>query len=260
MIYDKLPVVFLSTIASEKQGSTNSQIAAYLLDHLEQVQNIGIKDMAAMCNVAVSSISRFCKEIGLNDYAELRELLTTTKLYFEKSSAGGSSHQLLDDYSIRVKQSIDMVSDSIDMELISNLCQDIRRYKRVAIFGLLKGAAVALGLQTDLRMLGKQTYTNISYSQQIQYILSANKDDLILLLSYTGSYFDYQNIRILQQKRSIPKIWFIASGNHQVPSFVSRVISFASLQDQTSHPYQLQFVAGLIAREYAEGDTHAASS
>ena len=46
MIYDKLPIVFLSTLVSEKNGSTNSQIAAYILNHLEEVQNLGIKEIA----------------------------------------------------------------------------------------------------------------------------------------------------------------------------------------------------------------------
>ena len=36
MIYGKLPVVFLSVIASEKNGSTNSVIASYLLEHMEE--------------------------------------------------------------------------------------------------------------------------------------------------------------------------------------------------------------------------------
>ncbi len=53
MIYDKLPIVFLSTLVSEKNGSTNSQIAAYILNHLEEVQNLGIKEIAKECNVAV---------------------------------------------------------------------------------------------------------------------------------------------------------------------------------------------------------------
>ena len=35
------------------------------------------KEMAKKCSVAMSSISRFCKEIGLNDFNELRELLIT---------------------------------------------------------------------------------------------------------------------------------------------------------------------------------------
>ena len=34
MLYGKLPIVFLSTLASEKKDSTNSQIATYLLNHL----------------------------------------------------------------------------------------------------------------------------------------------------------------------------------------------------------------------------------
>ena len=75
MIYSKLPVVFLSTIASERNGSTNCMIASYILDHLNEVQNMGIRDIAEKCHVAMSSISRFCKEIGLRDYAELKELL-----------------------------------------------------------------------------------------------------------------------------------------------------------------------------------------
>lgn len=84
MIYDKLPIVFLSTIASEKNGSTNCVIATYILEHLKEMQNMGIKDIAKRCNVAVSSISRFCKEIGLRDFVELKELLLSTNLYFEE--------------------------------------------------------------------------------------------------------------------------------------------------------------------------------
>lgn len=251
MIYDKLPIVFLSTIASEKKDSTNSQIASYILDHLDQVQNMGIKEMAEACHVAVSSISRFCKEIGLRDFAELKELLLSTDLYFEKHSLSRSSKQRIHDYSLKVKESIDMVEESVDIDAILDLCQDIQNYPRVAVFGLLKAGSVALNLQGDLLMLGKQVYTNISYTQQIQYIVTANEDDLIIIFSYTGSYFEYQNLRTLHNKLKAPKIWFISSGDKRVPPFIDRVISFESLQDQTSHPYQLQFIAGFIAQEYA---------
>ena len=53
MIYGKLPVVFLSVIASEKNGSTNSVIASYLLEHMEEVKNLGIKEMAERCHVGL---------------------------------------------------------------------------------------------------------------------------------------------------------------------------------------------------------------
>lgn len=251
MIYDKIPVVFLSTIASEKNNSTNSQIASYILDHLDDFQNVGIKDMANECHVAISSISRFCKEIGLRDFMELKELLLSTNLRFEQQSHQINTQDRLHDYSQKVKSSIEMVEASIDMKAMMMLCQDIRKYQRVAVFGLMKAGAVALNLQVDLLMLGKQVYTNISYAQQMQYILTADEDDLIIIFSYTGSYFDYPNLRALKNKLKAPKIWFITSEVQQYPPFVGGIITFKSLQDQLSHPYQLQFIEGLIAQEYA---------
>ena len=174
MIYDKLPIVFLSTIVSEKNGSTNCVIATYILEHLEDMQNMGIKDIAKKCNVAVSSISRFCKEVGLKDFVELKELLLSTNLYFEEQSKSLSLHERIEDYGNKIAESIQMVKNTIDRQQLIKLCDDINKYKRIGVFGLLKAGSVVINLQVDLLMLGKQVYTNISYTQQMQYILTAD--------------------------------------------------------------------------------------
>lgn len=243
MIYPKLPIVFLSTIASEKADSTNSQIASYLLDHLDEVKDMGIKEMASQCHVAISSISRFCKEIGLRDYVELRELLTGTELYFEESSPA--------DYSKQVQACIEQVASSIDIKAIQELCQSIKKHDQVAIFGLLKAGSVALNLQVDLLMLGKQVYTQIAYANQMEYLFQATDQDLIIIFSYTGTYFNDEELRSRKKKLKDPEIWMITSTNKTYPDYIDHVILFDSKQDQLSHPYQLQFIAGLIAQEYA---------
>lgn len=237
MLCGKLPIVFLSTLASEKKDSTNSQIATYLLNHLDDIKNIGIQEMAKECSVAMSSISRFCKEIGLNDFNELRELLISTKMNFEQYSSSSKAKNRLEEYSLKVKESITMVEKSIDMQQIDALCKEIQKYQQVGIFGLL--------------MLGKQTYSHISYKQQLQYISSTNEDDLLIIFSYTGCYFDYTDIRTLKNKLKKPQIWLISSKKESYPDFIDHVITFDSKQDQNSHPYQLQFIASLIAQEYA---------
>lgn len=237
MLCGKLPIVFLSTLASEKKDSTNSQIATYLLNHLDDIKNIGIQEMAKECSVAMSSISRFCKEIGLNDFNELRELLISTKMNFEQYSSSSKAKNRLEEYSLKVKESITMVEKSIDMQQIDALCKEIQKYQQVGIFGLL--------------MLGKQTYSHISYKQQLQYISSTNEDDLLIIFSYTGCYFDYPDIRTLKNKLKKPQIWLISSKQESYPDFIDHVITFDSKRDQNSHPYQLQFIASLIAQEYA---------
>lgn len=248
MIYGKLPVVFLSTIVSEKQGTTNAAIASYILDHMDEVKNYGIKELANAVHVATSSVSRFCREIGLRDYAELRELLNSAEFSFEEANG----NDLLCSYTDHVIESIQSVKRSVNMNDISLLCDAIHAFDQIAIFGLLKASAVALNLQTDLLMLGKQTYSNISYNEQMEYILHASKDDLIILFSYTGSYFDYRSLRNLEAQLKRPKIWMIASQKKEQYSFIDRYITFDSLKDQISHPYQLQVIAGLIAQEYAK--------
>lgn len=251
MIYGKLPVVFLSTIASEKKDATNSQIAAFLLDHLQEAEHMGIREMAEACSVSVSSLSRFCREIGLRDFAELKELLCTNDLYFQSAPSQESAAERAKEYSRQVTESIRQAARTVDYRAVSDLCREIRRYPRTAVFGLLKAGSVALNLQGDLLMLGKQVYTNISYAQQIQYILSATPEDLILIFSYTGSYFDYQDMKPYRKRLSVPRIWMVSGGDQKSQPYVDRVIRFQSPHDQISHPYQLQFVAGLIAQEYA---------
>lgn len=251
MIYPKLPVVFLSTIASEKEGSTNSQIASYLLNHLEACSIMGIREMAEHCHVAVSSISRFCKEIGLRDFAELRELLSGTDLYFQESSSALSAKQRLQDYHAKIQESLDEVAQSVDMSRIAGLCRSIYEHERVAIFGLLKAGSVALNLQGDLLMLGKNVYTQIAYANQMDYILNATSDHLIIIFSYTGSYFDYQELRDQTKKLYQSEICLITGTAKAYPDYIDHVITFHSRHDQLSHPYQLQFIAGLIAQEYA---------
>ena len=251
MIYSKLPIVFLSTLASEKSDSINSIIASYILEHIDEMKNIGIKELASSCNVANSSISRFCKSIGLQDFIELKELLITTNLQFENISDAEDAKKRVYDYGEKIKNSVDMVINSIDIQKIKLLCKDILKYKNIYIFGLLKAETAAFNLQSDLLMLGKQSITNLSYNQQLNYIKNAGKDDLIIIFSYTGSYFNYENISSIPKTIYNPKIYLITGKPKHYDDYIDEVILFKSLQDQSSHPYQLQCVGSIIAQEYA---------
>lgn len=243
MIYDKLPIVFLSTMASEKKGSTNQQIASYILAHLDEVRTANIKELAAMCHVAVSSISRFCKEIGLRDFAELKELLVLTNFHFEKYNKATYRHQ--------IDESLDLVDQSLNEQQLLQLVKDIAHYQKVSIFGLLKASSVAYHLQTDLLMLGKPSYSHVSYFSQIETIQNATKEDLIIIFSYTGSYFDSASFDLLKNDLRAPKIWMISGAKKELPYYVDEVMHFDSNLNQASHPYQLQYIEGLIAQTYA---------
>ena len=72
MIYGKLPIILLSAMASEADGSKEYQIAYYILSNRREAASLSIVALAERCHVSVSSISRFCRSLGLADFAELR--------------------------------------------------------------------------------------------------------------------------------------------------------------------------------------------
>lgn len=253
MFYGKLPIMILSEMVSSKRSSTNGQIAAYILEHMEEIKTDSIRDLAAKTFVSISSISRFCRDIGLHDYMEFKELLATTSLNFETWSQNPTPAMQKDDYVSAVQESLERVRKSLDMNQLYRLAEDIHSHEHISIFGMLKAETVAMNLQCDLAMLGKLTTTKVRFSQQSDCLAKAGADDLIIIFSYTGIYYDYGMPRFQTARQGQrPKIYFITSdeaarGN---PAY-DEVIWFDSLQNQASHPYQLQLIGGLIAQCYA---------
>lgn len=250
MPYGKMFVVLLNTLAAEKDGSTNAAIAQYLLQHRQTLDRIDIRELAASCHVGIGTISRFCREIGLDSFAALKEMLSDKQGAFAPISSRKLPTERIDDYADSVEKCIRMTAETINPQQIHHLCKDIFHYQKVAVFGMLKAESAAQSLQSDLLELGKQTYTRISYVQQINYLKQADEQDLIIIFSYNGIYFDYA----FPHPSDIPKkpnICFITGGTRSFPKNIHRIIRFASNLDHAGHPYQLQFVSGIISQEYA---------
>ncbi|GFP75448.1 MurR/RpiR family transcriptional regulator [Clostridium fungisolvens] len=252
MYWDKLKIVFLSELVSSNDGSTNCQIANYILSHIEEVKQCTISELSNKCHVANSSISRFCKEMGLNDFTELKDLINTTSFHFDLYSNHQSINTRSLDFVTRVKESLDLVSESLNYEVLNQLAKDIDYYEKIGIFGLLKAETAAMNLQSDLLVLGKAALTKVSFKQQLEYIKNANDKDLIIIFSYTGIYFEHTFPRRIPKQQTKPKVYFITSDyNSMSNKYFDEVIRFKSLQDYASHPFQLQLVSSLIAQNYA---------
>ena len=253
MFYHKLPIIILSEMVSSRSESITGHIAAFVLSHLNDVRTDSIRELAAKAHVSASSISRFCREIGLSDYNELKMLASTTTLNFEICSLADTPPQRKDDYISAVEESLERVRRSIDMNQLLRLCEEIRATDKIAVFGILKAEGVAMNLQADLMLLGKTVITKLPFAEQIDYLENAGPEELIILFSYTGIYFDYGTPECLKRPRSKrPRIWFITSDPKAAASrLYDQVLWFDSLQNQASHPYQLQLVAGLISQRYA---------
>ncbi len=250
MEYGKLYTILLGTVVSDSKSAVSPIIARYILDHIHQPDAISIQGISRTCHVSPASISRFCRDIGLQDFFELKELIQQIPPQHPLHSSSDFAVRLKD-YRDDIVSGIDMMLPSFPEEAIRRLCHLIHKYERVAVFGWLKSEAAAWILQMELAAVGKNIYTTISHRQQIEYLRQASEQDLIIILSYRGIYFEYISDPELHFLMRKPCLCFITGSEEPSPAEVDHTIRFYSEFKQTHHPHQLLFLCNVIAREYA---------
>lgn len=114
--YTKLPIVLLSELAAGKEDSNNCRIARYLPERLDCLEDVSIEGLAGECFVSKATVSRFCRDIGLEDFSELRDLLRQTEKTFTLYGQGLPTHRLL-----TFQSEQDFVSHPYQLQLAASL-------------------------------------------------------------------------------------------------------------------------------------------
>ncbi len=250
MTYDKLTVMLLSMLSTEERNSTNALVARYLLEHAGEVADLSVKELAAACHVGTGTVSRFARDAGFGSFGELKDAFAGFGRAFEQVE-GPAPEARAAALASHVSSTLGQVAASLDYAALDRLVSDLVRYEKVSAFGLLKAQAAALDLQVDLLMQGKHIETCTSLAEQMERIAQARSDELVILFSYTGAYFEYRDLAEALRRLNRPRLWMVCGERRRLPNYVSDVLFFDSSLDKLGHPYQLEFVAGLIAQEFA---------
>lgn len=254
-----LMIILLSTINSEPKDSNNYKIAKYIIENIRFLEECTLTQLAKECYVSNSSISRFCRDIGLKDFNALKNQVA--RFAIEHEHAKGKydfknfpANTLSQAYIYSVIDNLKLLSTSAMEENIKQLVKDIYQYKKVAAFGYMQSENIALNLQYDLQTNGKILFTCIKFVDQIEYINHGDEDTLIIIFSESGTYFDrvFQRTKPFKNTASKPKIYMITSNFNITIPYVDRYIRYHSRNDYASHPYPLAIISDLICIQYAK--------
>lgn len=258
-----LVIILLSLINSEIHDSNNYKIAKYILENLNELEDCTITELAKKCYVSNSSISRFCRDIGLKDYNGLKNQIAKYQISHQTAIhkfqyQGINDEHSLTNYIDEIISNLVLLKNSISKKDILNLVVDIDQYPHVAAFGYLQSENVALDLQYDLQTSRKIIFTCLQFANQIEHIQNADENHLIIIFSESGTYFKraFARSHIFKNTAHKPKIYLItANQDIQVP-YVDKYIRYQSRQDYASHPYPLSAISGMICSQYAQYIAH----
>lgn len=249
----KLSFILLAILNNEPKDSIYFIIAKYILDNVDNLTNINIMDLSKECHVSKSTISRFCRRIGLTDFTEIKQELYHVNFYRDTKF----DFQLNDDtesYVLKVAKQLIKLHNFLDYGMIDKLVEDIYNYPKVAIMGHMQSYHAAANLQENLFVSRKIAVCPSMYNLQLNYLKNCDKDDLIIVFSNQGEFFE----RIFARKIEInelkePKIYCITS-NAKVKTYnyTDEIILVPDNDNLISHPIQFNLISDIISIAYGK--------
>ena len=148
----------LSSITGEMSPeSIEHHIARVMLEHIHQLNNISIGAMADLCSVSKSTISKFVKQLGFEDYKEFKaEAYSRGKreVYIKDLNTINITDYILqkgtEEYLDVLFSDIRYLFFNTDSKKIDHLVTLIHDYEEVAAFGEGYSETAALNFQQKI--------------------------------------------------------------------------------------------------------------
>ena len=246
-----------------KENSTYYHIASVLLCNFDSMKNMTISEIADLCFVSKSTISKFARYIGFDDFLEMKSASSyksnkySNNLNYNDNILSYMENHTEEEYIDVIIDDLKLAKSSIDMSKIDELVENLIKYDKVAAFGLLYSESAAMDFQMKLAYNGKYIVTYINDVEQNEFIKNADKDTLIIIFTNSGDYIKkYQLVtggnmdkNIFRQTKA--KIVAITS-NKEIEKYpyVDLSITFQHASSVQTHSILFQLITDFITFRY----------
>ncbi|ETA82349.1 MurR/RpiR family transcriptional regulator [Youngiibacter fragilis] len=245
------------------ENTTYHHIANIMLVNFNSLRNMTISDIADLCYVSKSTISKFARHIGFEDFSELKLASSyksdklSNNLNFNDNILSFLLESTEDEYIDRIIDDLMLMKKSLNFSKIDQLVDYIVKYDKVAAFGLLFSESAAMDFQMKLAYNEKYIITHINDVEQNEFIKNADKDTFIIIFTNSGNYIKkYQlittgNIEKNVFKNTKAKIVVITSNSEmEKHPYVDLCITYRHASSIQTHPILFQLITDFIASRY----------
>lgn len=175
------------------------RVAEYILEHPDECKTITIQELASLCDVAESTVTRFVKEIGLNNYQTLKiglaealsssdtsSLQTEENNIYEDISRHDSISNILDKVTYRNIQTLNETKQRINIEELEKAVQAIEQAETL-LFVCIGSSSVA-GEEAVMRFTraGKKCIIFKDEALKLMSAAIATPKDVVIGISNSG--------------------------------------------------------------------------
>lgn len=179
--------------------------AKIILQNIYKIPSSNIIEVADMCYVSTATISRLCRKLNYESFADFKNDVTMNihffnqdakRLYFDhqlpEKEMLYEGKEIFKNHFDNVIHNLQNTYDSIEYEDLMKIVDKLYESNKICFAGNFFAQTISMQLQIELSYLGKDCVAMYPLEQQKEIFHTLGKDDLIIVSSIAGGYFrDY---------------------------------------------------------------------
>ncbi|SEC11833.1 MurR/RpiR family transcriptional regulator [Paenibacillus sp. GP183] len=169
-------------------------VAEYILEHLEDIPHLSIKNLAQLTKTSDASVLRFCKTIGYSGYrsfivsisASIGSMDDGQKDQYTDIQPGDDLSIIISNVSRNNSKSIEDTLSVIDKNEIARTVKVLRECKRIAFFGIGASGLVGIDAEQKFSRINKMCHTYTDGHSQLTAATLLDKNDVAIFISNSG--------------------------------------------------------------------------
>ena len=247
-------IVALMLQEYENFTKSEKKIVDYVLEHQKETQYISITDLSTACDVAVSTISVFCRKLKLAGFNDFKLELAKAALIAGNRAPSGVANEeiLLDDTISTVMDKVystnqDALSKAYHMlqeGAVRRAVELMSGARQVVCLGQGNHSIVATAAWAQFSTASPKFRTAQDSHLQTVVLSTLSEDDVVLYFSYTGATHEVLEAAELIASRGAKMILVTRFLNAPASSFADTVL----LCGPNELPLQFGSIAAIISQ------------
>lgn len=246
-----------SVINDSPQDDVNYTLAYYFLQHYHELDELNIYDVAAQCYVSRSSVRRFCKEIGYENFKDLKHNFKEFDEQF---------HQLLsnndqENYREWLTNEINSMMKELDQRMNTNevdvIIDKIHDSREVVFLTSGSSTMPVKEFQRSMIVCGK--IIRIISDANVDYVIdSLTEQDYLITVSATGHFA--KEVKAVVEKSKAYNVLITANRSQELKKPYHKVYHLSakdyamqkSVYGKYGISYMLDILFSIYVKKYGE--------